>query len=242
MKKWSRVISLILVLLMVFGMVGCRGKKQNEPSGTEPSINQDPTEPTIDPSATEPTVEEPTENPYDVEIGQVFKVIQLATKNNGENGVTYYYTEDGVNLTPFDQWNDADGKWVHGDKGVLFYPALVPQDNYTAAGTSSTEYVAVSYEIPETGAVELFSWTALQGGEGEHGYRVKIAQGSPENVLYTYDVVGASQTIVHNTYGMKVTKGEKMYLVFEPLVKEDKAQRIPMLTTMVTRLSTPTPK
>ena len=212
MKKRS-ILIFCLIAAMLFGMIGCKDR------------TKDPTEPSEEPPVSIATAPIPddAEPPvkYKAEVGQVFEVIKLATNTNGENGVTYYYTEDGINLTPFDEWNEADGKWVHGDAGVLAYPALVPNDNYTAAGTSSTEYVAMSYEIPETGAVELFSWTVLQGGAGEHGYRVKIAMGTPDNVLQQYDVTGESQTLAYNTYGMKVTKGEKVYLIFEPLVKKD---------------------
>ena len=212
MKKRS-ILIFCLIAAMLFGMIGCKDRTKNPTELSE--------EPTVSIATAPPPDSSDLPVRYDAEVGQVFEVLKLATNVNGENGVTYYYTEDGINLTPFDEWNETDGKWVHGNTGVLAYPALVPNDNYTAAGTSSTEYVAMSYEIPETGAVELFSWTVLQGGAGEHGYRVKIAMGTPDNVLQQYDVTGESQTLAYNTYGMKVTKGEKVFLIFEPLVKKD---------------------
>ena len=223
MKKRNVIIiaSVAVVVLLIAGLIIWISSNRQPETPTEPTGETSSIIVTAPPVETTEPTEPPTEPQYDAAVGQVFEILKLATNVNGENGVTYYYTNDGVNLTPFDEWHGGDGKWIHGDAGVLFYPALAPTDNYTAAGTSAEEYVAMSYEIPETGAVELFSWTVLQGDPGKHGYRVKIAMGTPNNMLHQYDVEGGSQTLVYKTYGLKVTKGEKLYLIFEPLVKKD---------------------
>ncbi len=157
-----------------------------------------------------------------VEAGTVIRLTKLATRRNGENGLTFYYTSDGKNLKEFTRYEDyKEGRWVEGDRGLQVYPSVVPADNYGAAGTTSDEYVVIGYRIPAGGTIDLFTWTALQGPEGEHGYHVKIALGTPERIVGNYDNIGDTQHIVYNTYRLKVREGEMLYLLYEPIVKLD---------------------
>ena len=89
------------------------------------------------------------------------------------------------------------------------------------AGSSSTEYIVMGYELPSTGVVDLYSWTALQGPTGKHGYRVKLALDSIDNVVGQHDVEGDTQTIVTQTYSVEVTAGQTLYVIYEPIVWAD---------------------
>ncbi len=157
----------------------------------------------------------------EIKEGDVIKLTALVTPTNGENGLHWYYTSDGKELTEFTDYAEGEGKWYHGGNGVLVYPALNPTDNYGVAGSDTSDYVVLGYEIPASGTIDLFAWTALQGPAGEHGYRVKIALGDPENVVESYDNIGDTQNIVANTYTLKVKKNEMLYLIYEPVVKKD---------------------
>lgn len=154
-------------------------------------------------------------------VGKVYKFADLYTGENGAGGLTFYYTADGKDLKPFTEASTgAEKGWIH-ENGVLVYPAVVPANNYGCAGSSSSEYVVMGYEIPDTGTINLFVWTALQGDSGKHGYHVKVALGSPDNIVYQYDNIGDTQNVVHNTYTMQVTKGDILYLIYEPVVWKD---------------------
>ena len=148
------------------------------------------------------------------------KFTELVGEENGENGFTYYYT-DGTQLTPFTEYDEAEGKWVHGDKGVLIYPALIPGDNYGVAGSSDAEYVVLGYKVTESGRADLSAWTVLQGPAGKHGYRVKVAVGSLDNVVDSYELSGETQTADEQTFTFKVEAGQEVYVIYEPLVQAD---------------------
>ncbi len=146
--------------------------------------------------------------------------VNLVDEENGANGLTFYYT-DGQTLTPFTERSTAEWGWKQGDDGLLVYPKLAPADNYGAAGTSAAQSVVMGYRLPNTGTVELGTWTALQGPSGEHGYRIKVAVGTLDNVLYQHDVVGDTQTVVSQNYSMEVEKDQELYVIYEPLVQKD---------------------
>ena len=141
----------------------------------------------------------------------------LVTEENGANGLTFYYT-DGQTLTPFSQPASGYSGWVRGDEGVLVYPDLIAADNYGVAGSSATEYVAMGYKLPDTGIIDLFSWTVLQGPSGEHGYTVKIALDTLDNVVAEYSLQGDTQQAVGNTFSLEVTAGQELLMIYEPIV------------------------
>lgn len=141
----------------------------------------------------------------------------LVAEENGANGLTFYYT-DGQTLTPFSQPASGYSGWVRGDEGVLVYPDLIAADNYGVAGTSATEYVAMGYKLPDTGIIDLFSWTVLQGPSGEHGYTVKIALDTLDNVVAEYSLQGDTQQAVGNTFSLEVTAGQELLMIYEPIV------------------------
>ena len=78
----------------------------------------------------------------------------------------------------------------------------------------------MEYVVPETGTVDLYTWLALQSGED---YQIRIAKNTPDNILYTYDVKGESQTIVEKNTVLNVTKNDKLYIVYKPLEAVDGA-------------------
>ena len=166
----------------------------------------------------EPEVPDEPETPSDsaVQVGDVFKFTALAGENNGDNGMTMYYTSDGVTITPFELYDAGQGRWyeVTNDAVSFFDPAENPTDNYGLGQASSSNYVVLGYKAPATGAIDLFSWTADQAGNG--GFKVSIAQGTLDNVIQTYDAVTQGSP-VYNTYSLNVTKGEVIYFIYRPV-------------------------
>lgn len=157
-----------------------------------------------------------------VKVGDKFRfTTDLATDVNGDNGLTFYYTTDGKTIYPFKNYAAQENKWWVTGRGCLVYPSVIPEDNYGVAGSSSDEYVVTGYQVPATGTINLYTWTAIQGPHGDHGYRIKIAKGRVTNVIGSYDCIGDTQTVTADTYTMKVEKGENIYLIYEPVVKKD---------------------
>ena len=161
---------------------------------------------------------EPIVPELDVKTGDVFKFTQLATDVNGDNGLTFYYTSDGKTLKPITNRVAEDDKWWHGGKGVLVYPSVIPEDNYGVAGSSDTEYVVMGYQLPATGHISLFSWMAIQGDHGDHGYRVRVAYDEPDNFIGSYECIGDTQTVRAKSFSLAVEKGKMLYIHYEPTV------------------------
>lgn len=152
-----------------------------------------------------------------IEEGDI-QFTDLVTDTNGDNGFTYYYT-DGTTLTPFSEFDDVEGKWVHGNEGVLIYPALTKSDNYGVAGSSASEYVVLGYQIPESGKIRISCWTVLQGPAGKHGYNVKVALGTPDNIVGGYELTGDTQKADIQNYDVDVEEGQEIFIIYEPIVK-----------------------
>ncbi len=140
----------------------------------------------------------------------------LVGKNNGMNGLTFYYTADGKKLNPLSSYDAAEGKWYKGGDGVLVYPCLVKKDNYGLFGSSTSEYIVMGYKLPASGNINLFTWAALQSG---HDYRIMIAKGDPQNVIANFDVKGESQTVEYRNTTLDVKRGDVLYIHYLPLEK-----------------------
>ncbi len=154
----------------------------------------------------------------EVKKGDVFNFTTLSSNKNGTNGLTYYHTVDGVTLVPFLNRVTEEDKWWHGGNGVLVYPRMDLAENYAVAGSSDSEYVAMGFVLPATGTVDLYSWIAMQGTATHHGYIVKVALGSPENVVYEYGCAGGPDTAVDRTIPLEVEQGQTLYMIYEPTV------------------------
>ena len=229
MQKMKGYHICLILLAAVMLLTACGQKQETvleDPAETATQSTTKPTEPTelIMPGVSE--IEKSTEEPVVIEemngvkLGEVFRFADMAGKENGANGLTFYYTADGKTLKPFTTASTGDPGWVH-ENGVLVYPVVSKQDNYGVAGSSATEYVVMGYELPATGTIDLYTWAALQGNPGMHGYRVKVALGEVDNVLCQYSLEGESQTAVANTYTLEVSQGQNLYLIYEPLLKID---------------------
>lgn len=222
MKQYHKVWALLLALIMLLSMAAC---SQDATDPTESQATQATTEATQPTQATEdtqPTTETTEPAPQTtVQAGQTFRFTELAVETNGAGGLTYYYTADAQTLTPMENWDAAEKKWYHGADGVLVYPAYIPADNYGIAGSSASEYVVMGYELPATGVIDLYTWVALQGEAGQHGYRVKVAVGDITDVKCQYVVEGDTQTVASNNYGLAVEAGQTLYMIYEPTVKKN---------------------
>ena len=142
--------------------------------------------------------------------------IRFSSLYNGENGnggLTWYYTSDGKNLTPFTEPSTTgnDG-WNHGN-GLLAYPTVILADNYGCGGSSAKEYVIIGYEVPSTGTVTISSWTANQNGRG---YQVQVAVGTLDQVIGSYQAVQTGQAVQKN-YKVFVKEGQTIWFIYKPL-------------------------
>lgn len=223
MKAFQRALALLLALITVLTLTACGQKPAAQPEQVqEPAAEQSKPAPAEEPAAEESSDAEQTPAPAaDVRVGEEFKFTELAADKNGDNGLTFYYTTDGKTLEAFTDRDEDENKWYKGAAGLLVYPALVPADNYGALGTAKNTSVVMGYQLPADGTVNLFTWLALQGASGEHGYRVKIALDSLENVQEQYDCIGDTQTVEYRNYTLKVTAGQTLYLIYEPEVNKD---------------------
>lgn len=221
-KNFVSILALLLALVM---LVGCQSPAQPvEEAPAEEVTETAPAEETAAPAEEEAPVEEAApavESDPSVQVDSEFRFAELATTVNGDNGLTFYYTENGTDLIPFTDYQEADGKWFFGPRGLLVYPCLNLADNYGAVGTSQKQYVVMGYKIPATGTINLFSWIALQGESGEHGYHVKVALGTLDNVIENYDCIGDTQTVAYNNYFFKVEAGQELFVIYEPEVWKD---------------------
>ncbi len=154
----------------------------------------------------------------EVQAGDTFNFTSLSTNKNGANGLTYYFTADGKTVTPILSRDDKEDKWWHGGNGVLVYPRMDLVENYAVAGTSATDYVAMGFVLPATGTVDLYSWIALQGTDTHHGYIVKVALGTPDNVVQEYACAGGPQTPNERTFTLDVEAGQELFMIYEPTV------------------------
>lgn len=155
-----------------------------------------------------------------VQVGDTFLSTQLAPAgNNGEKGMTYYYTSDGKNLTAFSGFapETHEGRWYYSQDNVLLSfvdPFVNPQDNYGWIGMSEKAYVAVGYKMPEAGQISMYNWLALHTG---HDCRILIAQGTPENIVDVCDVTGAAETVKEFNTVLTVEKDQMVYVLYKPL-------------------------
>ena len=139
---------------------------------------------------------------------------------NGANGLTFYYT-DGETLTPFTKLSETADKGFTHKAGVLVYPAVIPSDNYGCAGSSATEYPVMGYKLEETGVIDIYSWIALQGPSGEHGYTVKFALDTLDNIVGQYNIEGDTQTAIATNLALEVEAGQELLIIYEPIVWEN---------------------
>lgn len=225
MKKTIFYRICLILLAMAMLLTGCGQKQETVLEDPVELATQNTTEPTelVMPGVSE--IEKPTEESVVIEemngvkLGEVFRFADMVEEEeNGANGLTFYYTADGKKLKPFTTASTGDPGWVH-ENGVLVYPTVIKQDNYGVAGSSATEYVVMGYELPATGTIDLYTWAALQGNPGQHGYRIKVALGEVDNVLCQYSLEGEPQTTAANTYTLEVSQGQTLYLIYEPLLK-----------------------
>ena len=164
--------------------------------------------------AVTPEPEEPA-----VTVGETIKFVALAGEENGANGLTYGYTADGTSMTAYELYDASQGRWyeVTGSASVTFFdPCEVVADNYGLGQTSSANNVVMAYEVPATGTIDLFTWLVTQYGTG---HSLTVAQGSMDNVVGTY--VTTQGAVNYQTYSLNVTKGEKLYFIFQAATPAD---------------------
>ena len=226
MKKTIFYRICLILIAMAMLLTGCSQKQEAVPEASQEAATQNTTEPTelVMPGVSE--IEKPTEEAVVIEemdgikLGETFRFADMVGQKNGQNGLTFYYTADGKTLTPFTKASTGDPGWLH-ENGVLVYPTVIKADNYGVAGSSAKEYVVMGYELPATGTIDLYTWAALQGSAGQHGYRIKVALGDVTNVVCQYSLEGEPQTTAANTYSLQVEKGQTLYMIYEPLLRVD---------------------
>jgi len=150
-----------------------------------------------------------------VAVGTSFKSTELAGENNGDNGFTMYYTADGVALTAYELYDAAQGRWyeVTNDTVSFFDPQENPTDNYGMLGNNATNYCVAAYQMPATGTIDLFTWTANQNGAG---YQVSVAVGSLNNVVFTYDATELGVPMYCSEM-VDVIAGQTVYIIYKPM-------------------------
>lgn len=217
MKKLKRWILTAMALVMVMNMclTGCKKVPETQTTPTE-TVAAEQTEPVeVTEPITEPTEAEEPEM-VGVQVGDVFRLSQLASVVDLDSGISFYHTDNGKNLTAFETYDQKEMKWH--DSGVQVYPCTNYKDNFGKIVTSSSRYAVVAYEIPTTGAIQLHTRTELLGN---NGYTVKIAQGTPDNIVGQHAVTGWKGLDYRYGYGLKVTEGETLYMIYEPEAWED---------------------
>ena len=80
----------------------------------------------------------------------------------------------------------------------------------------------MGYALPDSGIIDLYTWTVLQGPSGEHGYTMKIALDTLDNVVAEYDLQGDTQLATGNSFAFEVTAGQELLVIYEPIVRQDK--------------------
>lgn len=139
----------------------------------------------------------------------------LATAGNGDQGLTFYYTEDGKTLYPYRNYDASMGRWYDNANNQLNFvdPREVVADNYGLGQTSASRYVVMEYTAPSTGTVELYVWTANQNGSG---YQVSVALDTPDNVIGSYQAVTAGTADLER-FVTSVYEGQQIYFIYKPL-------------------------
>ena len=156
-----------------------------------------------------------------VQVGDTFKSSQLAQmETNGQNGMTYYYTANGTDLTAFAGFdpNNHNGRWYYyvENSGVLAFvdPFVNPADNYGWIGSSGSAYVVIGYEMPATGTITLTNWLARHTA---FDTQILISQGTVGNVVGGFDVVAGHENGMINNMSLNVTEGETVYISYKTI-------------------------
>ena len=126
------------------------------------------------------TGEEPETN---VQVGDIFKAVDLATTTseaNAAGSMSIYYTSDLKQLTAFNTYdpNNHNGRWYHHTGTAMpswVDPFVDLAANYGWIGVSTVETVAMSYKMPAAGTIELYNWLALHNGKD---IKIHIAKGT----------------------------------------------------------------
>ena len=153
-----------------------------------------------------------------VNKGDVFRFADLSTTVNGEKGLTFYYGANATDRTAFSTYdpNNNNGRWYYYDGSAVqafVDPFANAADNFGLVGTSATQMVTMGYKLPATGTINLYTWGYNYVGAG---YTVKVALGSTNNVVGTYQI-GVTAPDACANYAMDVTAGQMLYLIYQPV-------------------------
>lgn len=153
-----------------------------------------------------------------VNKGDVIRFVDKSTTTNGEKGLTFYYGANASDRTAFSTYdpNNNNGRWYYYDGAAVqafVDPFANAADNFGLVGTSATQMVTMGYKIPATGTIELYTWAYNYVGAG---YDIKVALGSTNNVVGTYQInTAAAGNCAY--YSLDVTAGQTLYLIYQPI-------------------------
>lgn len=176
------------------------------------------------PTQTRNTDQEPlAENAMEVScpagVGETVTFLSLSTPTQGEKGLTYYYTLDGVNLIPFTIWeenagNAGKGWWTNEDGMNLDIYRSVDDanndSNFLLAFTANVGSIVIGYEAQKDALIQLNTWTSAYSSD----YTVTVAKGELSNVQGVYYVM--DQSVGARVFWLKMRAGEEIYIKYTP--------------------------
>lgn len=150
----------------------------------------------------------------------------LSTGVQGENGLTYYMTSDGVEMVPFanfvaDGGNTGNGAWLNDD-GTFMDITFVIGDpnqnpNFIVGKPSDKGGIIMEYEAQMDGILTLETWTSAYSDD----FEITIAMNSLDNVIDTFTC--KNQGVKTNNYELDVKKGDRIYLRYMPINRKEGA-------------------
>ena len=153
-------------------------------------------------------------------VGENVTFLSLSTPTQGENGLTYYYTLDGVNLIPFTIWeknagNAGKGWWTNEEGMNLDIYRSVDDanndSNFLVAFTANVGSIVIGYEAQKNAALQLNTWTSAYGSD----YTVTVTKGELSNVQGVYYVMARS--VGARVFNLKMKAGEVIYIKYTPM-------------------------
>ena len=143
----------------------------------------------------------------------------LSTGVQGEKGLTYYMSPDGVELVPFanfvaDGGQSGNGAWINEDGTIMDVTFVIGDPNqnpdFMVGKVHDKGSVVMEYKAPVDGPLHLWAWAVGYGSE----FTLTIATGTLDNVVATVDVPNGAA--VANEYDFELAAGDAVYMIYTP--------------------------